>query len=190
MKKIFVIFFSFCLIIFPGCLKAEIKYENLEEALKSENIEPLFDDYKENDKQAIIYFFRGKNDEKSKQFLSYLNSIYSEYGKYFKLRSYEITENEDNSLLMANVIDYISANVFDAPFIVIGDVHFVTYSEDVNENIIKAITMTYESEEKTDSIEEVLVRYYRNYDMMIFIVIILIVLFIGLMVYASRKEKK
>lgn len=195
MKKLFIIAISLCLLVLPSCLKADIKVDNLEEALKSEGIEPLFEEYKENDKQAIIYFFREKGEEKSVSFLNYLNSIYSEYGKYFKLRSYDISEdnqdNQDNLKLFANVVDHLSDNVHGAPFIVIGDVRFVTYGDDVSEsgNIIKAINMAYESEEKTDTVQEVLKRYYRNYDLMIAVIIALVILFIALMIYASRKEK-
>ena len=56
MKKFLLIIFSLCLVMFPNYFDAmEIKSLNLEEALKSEGIEPLFDEYKEDDSQAIVY---------------------------------------------------------------------------------------------------------------------------------------
>lgn len=189
MKKIFVIILSL-LIFLPNCLNAETKALNLEEALKKEGIEPLFDNYAENDKQVIIYFFGGREESKSVAFLNYLNSIYNEYGKYFKLRSYEVFDNSDNKKLMDNVIDYLSANISSVPFIVIGDAYFTTYDEGVNENLLNTIVSEYENEKRVDKIDEVLVRYYRNYDLMIGIVFSLVILFVVLMIYATLKNNK
>lgn len=191
MKKTLLIIASLCLLIFPNYLNAsEIKSLNLEEALLSEGIEPLFSEYKEDDSQATIYLFRGQGESKSVDFLNYLNSIYNEYGGFFKVKTYEIGSNPKNSKLMDNVIDYLHSDVTTVPLIVIGDVHFITYDETVNENILKAIVASYENNNPVDTIEEVLVKYYRNYDLMIWIIIVGILAFIGGIIYASVKGKK
>jgi len=190
MKKLFIFILGLCLFIFPYHLKAEINGLNLEESLKDANIEPVFKKYNENDKQVIVYFFRGKDESKSNAFLNYLNGIYEEYGKYFKLKSYEIFENADNKKLMDNVIDYLSANINDAPFIVVGDTYFATYDDSINENFLNTIVSEYNNEKRVDKVEEVLVRYYRNYDLMIGLVITLVVVFIGLMVFAILQDNK
>lgn len=191
MKKILIIIFSLCLLIIPSYLNAiEIESLNLEEALYSEGIEPLFDEYKEDDSQATIYLFRGLGESKSVDFLNYLNSIYNEYGSFFKVKSYEIGSNPKNSKLMDNVIDYLHSDVQTVPLIVIGDVHFITYDESVNENILKAMVASYQNNNPVDTIEEVLVKYYRNYDLMIWIIIISILAFVVGIVYASIKGKK
>ena len=194
MKKFLLIIFSLCLVMFPNYFDAmEIKSLNLEEALKSEGIEPLFDEYKEDDSQAIVYLFRGLGETKSVDFLNYLNSIYNEYGSFFKVKTYEVGSNPENSKLMDNVIDYMNSDVTTVPFIVIGDVQFTTYNKDdeiINENILKAIVSSYENSNPVDNIEDVLVKYYRNYDLMISIIIIIILALVAGMVYASVKGKK
>lgn len=194
MKKFLLIIFSLCLVMFPNYFVAmEIKSLNLEEALKSEGIEPLFDEYKEDDSQAIVYLFRGTGETKSVDFLNYLNSIYNEYGSFFKVKTYEVGSNPENSKLMDNVIDYMNSDVTTVPFIVIGDVQFTTYNKDdeiINENILKAIVSSYENGNPVDNIEDVLVKYYRNYDLMISIIIIIILALVAGMVYASVKGKK
>lgn len=194
MKKFLLIIFSLCLVMFPNYFDAmEIKSLNLEEALKSEGIEPLFDEYKEDDSQAIVYLFRGLGETKSVDFLNYLNSIYNEYGSFFKVKTYEVGSNPENSKLMDNVIDYMNSDVTTVPFIVIGDVQFTTYNKDdeiINENILKAIVSSYENGNPVDNIEDVLVKYYRNYDLMISIIIIIILALVAGMVYASVKGKK
>lgn len=194
MKKFLLIIFSLCLVMFPNYFDAmEIKSLNLEEALKSEGIEPLFDEYKEDDSQAIVYLFRGTGETKSVDFLNYLNSIYNEYGSFFKVKTYEVGSNPENSKLMDNVIDYIDSDVTTVPLIVIGDVQFTTYNKDdeiINENILKAIVSSYENGNPVDNIEDVLVKYYRNYDLMISIIIIIILALVAGMVYASVKGKK
>ena len=194
MKKFLLIIFSLCLVMFPNYFDAmEIKSLNLEEALKSEGIEPLFDEYKEDDSQAIVYLFRGLGETKSVDFLNYLNSIYNEYGSFFKVKTYEVGSNPENSKLMDNVIDHMNSDVTTVPFIVIGDVQFTTYNKDdeiINENILKAIVSSYENGNPVDNIEDVLVKYYRNYDLMISIIIIIILALVAGMVYASVKGKK
>jgi len=191
MKKILIILLSVCLVLFPAVLNAsEIESLNLEEVLKSEGIAPSFDKYKESEKQTTIYFFRTAGDSNSNNFLNYLNSIYNDYGEFFKVKTYEVGANSENKKLMDNTIDYLNSDVTSTPFIIIGDVHFISYDEGVNENIIKAIVMDYESEEKVDIIDEVLVRYYRNYDLYIGIILILVIGLIGAFVYASLKGSK
>ena len=191
MKKILIILLSVCLVLFPAVLNAsEIESLNLEEVLKSEGIAPSFDKYKESEKQTTIYFFRTAGDSNSISFLNYLNSIYNDYGEFFKVKTYEVGANSENKKLMDNTIDYLNSDVTSTPFIIIGDVHFISYDEGVNENIIKAIVMDYESEEKVDIIDEVLLRYYRNYDLYIGIILILVIGLIGAFVYASLKGSK
>jgi len=191
MKK-FLLFLvmGLTVMISPVVMNAEIKGENLEEALKSEGIEPLFEKYKEKDNQATVYFFRTSGEERSVAFLNYLNGIYKEHGKDFKVVTYEVSKNQDNYELMFNTIDYLGANVSATPFIVIGDAHFITYDESVNENVLKAITLYHENPTKVDKVSEVLVRYYRNETLMIGVVITVFISLIVLFVYATFKGRK
>ena len=191
MKKYLVILFSlFCFL--PIVMNAEVKSMNLVEALKDEGIESDID-YEENDNQTTIYFFRTKGESKSVDFLKYLDSIYARYGKFFKVRSFEVSGNEDNMLLMKNTFDYLRTDVNTTPFIVIGSTYFITYKEDINENIEKAFIEYYQSGSTVDTIVEVLTRYYRN-DTLIMTVflsmIILIPVFIIAMIIKNKIENK
>ena len=132
----------------------------------------------------------GQGEEKSVSFLNYVNSIYNEYGSKFDLTIYEVGSNSDNSKLMDNVIDYIHSDVKTIPMIVMGDTHFVTWEDDLKENFINAINSNYEMSTKVDKVQEVLVKYYRNYDLIIWSIIILVFAFIGGMIYASLKNRQ
>ena len=186
MKKYLVILFSLFSFL-PIVMNAEVKSMNLVEALKDEGIES------ENDNQTTIYFFRTKGEIKSVDFLKYLDSIYARYGKFFKVRSFEVSGNEDNMLLMKNTFDYLRTDVNTTPFIVIGSTYFITYKEDINENIEKAFIEYYQSGSTVDTIDEVLTRYYRN-DTLIMTVflsmIILIPVFIIAMIIKNKIENK
>ena len=75
--------------------KEQYKTLNLEETLAEEGIEKKFSNYKETDDQITIYMFRGKGCAYCKKFLEFLNGITEEYGKYFKLVSFESWYNDE-----------------------------------------------------------------------------------------------
>ncbi|MBE6155254.1 MAG: hypothetical protein E7164_00665 [Firmicutes bacterium] len=155
MKKILLIIVAIGIFLMPFSAYAigageGYVYSNFEQTLAEEGIEKAYDSYKENDKQAIIYLFRGKGCSFCKAFLTYLNSITDEYGKYFKLVSYEVWQNTDNKSLMNDVAKFLDEPAGGVPYIVIGDQVFVGYTQQYNESIQKAIKDLYDSEEKYD----------------------------------------
>lgn len=167
MKKILTIISITILTIIPHSLNAEIKSEGLIESLQKEEIEVKCPDYKETEEQAIIYLFKQYGEEKSIDFLNYLNDICEEYGQFFKLKSYEVYTNEDNRILFSNVIDYLKSQTSTVPFMVIGDSYFITFNEKNQENVLKTFLRLYQMEDKPDKVEEVLVQYYRNDALMV-----------------------
>lgn len=191
MKKYLVVLISlFCFL--PVMVNAEIKSLNLVEALEDEGIESDID-YEENDNQTTIYFFRTKGESKSIDFLNYLNDNYERFGKFFKVRTFEVGSNEDNMLLLKNTWDYMKSDVSTTPFIVIGSTYFITYKEDMNENIEKSFIEYYQSGSKIDTIDEVLTRYYRNDTLIMTVfltIIILIPLFIIVLCVKNKLEDK
>jgi len=147
MKKIlFVLLMAFCLVV-PMAAKAEVKTMNLKEALQEDEItlDKAFETYKENDDQAIVYIFRGHGCGFCHALLEFLNSIVGEYGKYFKVISYEVWYNEDNAKLMKEVGDYLGQPAEGVPYVVIGDKVFGGYSESWNEEIKTAIKTLYDT---------------------------------------------
>lgn len=160
MKKKILLALMLPLLLVPfitaSAKEKDVKYEsmNLIETLESENIELKYQDYKETDDQVPIYLFRGAGCTYCKAFLEYLNEIAEEYGKYFKLVSYEVWTNQNNSDLLTKTAEFLGQRVSGVPFIVIGDQIFPGYSENYNSAITTAIKEQYESKDGYDVFEE------------------------------------
>lgn len=160
MKKIVFTLLVFCLSLFPIYLNAESKYEeidiskyetlNLKGALEEEEIDMKYVDYKENDDQAIIYLFRGKGCTYCRAFLNFANDIAEEYGKYFKIVSFESWYDAANSELLDNISEYLNQPASGVPYIIIGDQVFAGYASDYDTQIKTAIKDLYDSKDKYD----------------------------------------
>lgn len=158
MKKILATL-TLLLAIFPILTFAdetEYKTLDLKEALAKEEIEVQFDEskYKDDDKKITIYLFRGDGCGYCRAFLTFLNSITDEYGKYFELESYQIFNDTKNSSLMTKVGNFMGDNVTGVPYIIIGDKTFPGYADTYDENIKTAIKDLYNSKERYDVFEE------------------------------------
>lgn len=155
-KKLIVLLLLLSLVVPFNVFASEKKYNtlNLEQALEQEEIEHDLSNYKENDKQAIIYLFRGKGCGYCRNFLTFLNSIVDEYGKYFRVVSYEVWYDQDNSILMNDVSDFLGANATGVPFIIIGDKYFKGYGEAYSDAIKEAIMEQYNSKNSYDVMDE------------------------------------
>lgn len=142
-----------CLALLPiNASASEVVYEtkNLEETLKDEAIEYDFSNYQETDDQITVYLFRGKGCQYCNNFLKFLNSIVEEYGKYFKLESYEVWVNKENSELFEKVSTFLEQDASGVPFIIIGDQVFPGYASGYDEAIKNAIVNLYNSEDRYD----------------------------------------
>ena len=147
MKKLIIVLVMVLGLALPLYAKAETKSLNLKEALQEEQIEldKAFETYKETDDQAIIYLFRGNGCGYCRAFLTFLNSIVGDYGKYFKVVSYEVWYNQDNSTLLDTVSAYLNNPAQGVPYIVIGDKVFAGYAESYDEEIKSAIKSLYDT---------------------------------------------
>lgn len=150
------------LFLVTGCSKVntskyfdDYKTMNLEESLTEEKIDHDLSSYKEDDKQVTIYLFRGRGCTHCRAFLTFLNSIVPEYGKNFKVVSYEVWYDKDNGDLLDKVSTYLGQPATGVPFIVIGDQAFGGYGERYNDTIKKTITDLYNSGNKYDVFEEI-----------------------------------
>ena len=139
------------LLFIPTIVNAEVKVLNLKDTLAEKGIEIADENYKETGDQIKIYLFRWSSCSHCYDFLVYLNSIVSEYGHMFKLRSYETITNSDNDAVMKKVKAYFNESTDSGvPFIVIGNKTFTGYSSRKDEDILKAIKEEYESSERFD----------------------------------------
>ncbi len=155
-KKIAIIVLMLLSIIIPvkAFAKEQYKTLNLEETLAEEGIEKKFSNYKETDDQITIYMFRGKGCAYCKKFLEFLNGITEEYGKYFKLVSFESWYNDENSNLLTEISTFMGEPASGVPYIIIGDKVFGGYTDSYNESIKAAIKSLYDSDDKYDALEE------------------------------------
>ena len=153
MKRLVILFLAI-IAIFPSAVFAETQVLDLEDTLESESITPLFEDYEETDDQITIYFFRGQGCSHCYELLNFLNSIVDEYGYMFKLRSYEVWYNSDNSEIKDEVVNFFNLDASGVPLLVIGESTFYGFSEDSEEKIITAIENEYNSEERYDVFEK------------------------------------
>ena len=159
-KKILIMLL--CLTLIPMSVFADNKKDikdgttsmNLKEVLADEGIEPAFSNYKENDKQITIYLFRGKGCTYCHKFLEYLNSITEEYGKYFKLESYEVWANKKNYNFWREIGDFMGQPVEGVPYIIIGNKVIPGFSEGHEEEIKQAIKDEYNNKERYDLFKE------------------------------------
>ena len=146
-KKVFMLVLLISL-MFPIHALAKTYYDdyntlNFVDALKAEGMEIENKDYKETNDQAIIYLFRGQGCGYCKKLLTYLNSISKEYGKYFKVVSFEVWNDSKNSALMTKVATSKGDTANGVPYYIIGDETFGGYSEEYNDRIVKAIMDNY-----------------------------------------------
>lgn len=155
-KKIIGLLLLLTLVMPFSTLATEKKYTslNLEDALEQEEIEHDLSNYKETDKQVTIYLFRGKGCTHCRNFLTFLNSIVDEYGQYFKLESYEVWYDKNNSDLMSKVAEFLESNSTGVPFIVIGDNVFNGYGDSYADAVKAAIMEQYNSKDKYDVMKE------------------------------------
>ena len=147
MKKLIIVLVLVLGLAMPIYTKAATKSLNLKEALQEEQIEldKGWENYKETDDQAIIYLFRGNGCGFCRAFLTFLNSIIGDYGKYFKVVSYEVWYDQDNNALLDSVSKYLDNPAQGVPYIVIGDKVFAGYAESYNDDLKATIKALYET---------------------------------------------
>lgn len=130
--------------VFAKSLVDDYNTMNFVDTLAAEGMEIENKDYKETDDQAIIYMFRGQGCGYCRKFLTFLNSISNEYGKYFKLVSFEVWNDSNNSSLFNKVPIVTEEPAGGVPYIVIGEKVFAGYAESYDEGIKSAIMAQYE----------------------------------------------
>ena len=164
MKKIGKILIVLIMVLFvlpTTAFAEEKKYNtlNLEQALTEEEIEHDFSNYKENDNQVTIYLFRGRGCGYCKKFLTFLNSIVDDYGKYFKVVSYEVWNDSANAELMSEVSKSLNQPAEGVPYIIIGDKVFAGYAESYDDDIKSTIKELYKTK-KSDRYD--VMKEYKN----------------------------
>ena len=153
MKKRLIALVVGLMLVLPFTVFAETESMGLADTFAAEEIE-LSTKYKETDKQATIYLFRGQGCSHCLDLLNFLNSILGDYGSKFKLVSYEVWNNTDNADLEEKVADLMNADVQkgSVPFLIIGDQYYIGFKDDYADDIKEDIDDLYKSEERYDVI--------------------------------------
>lgn len=150
-KLMLVLVLLFGMIMLPQNIKAEeTTYKTLtfKEALADEEIAEKFTNYKETDDQITIYLFRGKGCGFCRSFLEFMNSITNEYGKYFKMVTYEVWNDANNSKLLTEVSTFLNEPASGVPYVIIGDKVFGGYASSYDDDIKKTIMDLYNTKKK------------------------------------------
>lgn len=126
---------------------------NFKETLQMSGIELKNKNYKETDDQITIYMFRSSVCEYAKAVLEYLNSISDEYGKYFKLKAYDV-EQKENMDFYAEVADFIGQEIRGVPFYIIGETEYLGFSEVEKDVIAETIKKEYNKKNRYDVLKE------------------------------------
>ncbi|MBQ6285639.1 MAG: hypothetical protein IJK67_04945 [Bacilli bacterium] len=158
-KNILIILLVSLIMLFPVKSLAKTYYDgydtkNLKETLEAEDMKLENTDYKETSKQAIVYLFRGQGCGYCRNFITFLNSISKDYGKYFKLVSFEVWNDSKNNELMQKVASTTGQAAGGVPYIVIGEKVFPGYISDWDEDIKTAIKNQYD-DNSYDVFEEI-----------------------------------
>ena len=145
-KKLLILLLVVALLPFKTYAKTfydDYNTKNFKETLEAEGMEIKNKDYKEDSKQAIIYMFRGDGCGFCRSFLEFLNSISEEYGKYFRLVSFEVWSDSKNSELLNKMPIVTNQSAGGVPYIIIGEKVFGGYASDYDEDIKAAIMAQY-----------------------------------------------
>ena len=158
MKKKILLLALITLLLMPltTIAKESDKYKskNFIETLEEEKIKLENKNYKETDKQVTIYMFRGTGCTYCRSFLNFLNDISEDYGKYFKLVSYEVWRDTKNGELLEELSSFLGQDAGGVPYIIIGEHVFRGYSEEYDDTIKAVIKEEYNKSEKYDALEE------------------------------------
>ena len=154
MKKLLIVLLMVFMFIPSIYGETEYKVMNFDEVLTEEGIEHDFSNYSESDDKITIYFFRGKGCKFCRAFLSYLNDIVPEYGKYFNVVAYDVWNDRNSDELLDEVSEFLNQPSEGIPYAIIGDTVFNGYSTDYDEAIKETIKKEYNKKKRYDVLFE------------------------------------
>ena len=168
---------------------------NLEETLGAKGKKPLFSDYSENDYQVPIYLFWEYGCNHCDKLLDSLNENTNAYGKYFRLISFEISQDTNNKELLNEMIDFLNLDSHGVPFMIIGDYAYQGYQSSIEDDYLKNIITVYKQANRYDVISEMMedqnkkIRAEKMDQLKsVMIVAIIMMVFITLIIYKRRQR--
>jgi len=104
--------------------------------------------------EVNVYIFHRTGCGFCERALAFFESIEDEYGDYFELVKYNVAESSSNMDLMDEVGAYFGETVQGVPYIVVGSQTFPGYIADWDQDIIDAIMLEYNADNKTDAVKD------------------------------------
>ena len=95
-----------------------------------------------------VYIFRGEGCPHCQDAEDFFDSIKGDYGKYYRLISYEVWNNEENSALMEATAKALNTEASGVPFIVIGDKYYSGFTDNMGDEIKTKIKDLYKNGSK------------------------------------------
>ena len=124
--------------------------------------------------------------------------VQEKYGDYFELETYEVWNDEKNASLMDEVASYMEEEASGVPFIVIGEHSYGGFDSSDTQTLIDYIMEEYEKdpEDRAQIVPTVQknIGYNndksaeKNYDIIVWIVAIVIIVGIVVIIIKARKE--
>ena len=101
-------------------------------------------------KKINVYMFRGEGCPHCEEALEFFDELKEdeEFGKLYKLVTYEVWYNETNSDYQDRVAAYFQINSTGVPFYIIGDKTFLGYAARFNDEIKATIDEAYNTQAK------------------------------------------
>lgn len=117
------------------------------------------------DKEKInVYMFYGDGCPHCHNAMEFFESIEEEYGKYYKLVTYETWYSSTNNKMMVSAAEALNTDTANlgVPYIIIGDKTFLGYAESYNEDIKKAIVDAYNNNDYEDKVLPIITSIEKN----------------------------
>ena len=104
-----------------------------------------------------VYIFRGEGCPHCEEALEFFDTLEQdeEYKDLYKLVTYEVWYDENNSKLMQDVADALGEQASGVPYIVIGSRTFSGYTSSYDDKIKDAIKTAYEDDDYKDVVKQV-----------------------------------
>ena len=109
------------------------------------NIDIVLNNVTYDSNKINIYLFWGDGCPHCEKEKEYFENISKEYGKYYKLHTYEVWYNTENQKIFEQFANKMKDNVSGVPYTIIGNKSFKGFNEKTKDDIIKAITEQYQN---------------------------------------------
>ena len=145
-----------------------------------------------------VYIFRGEGCPHCEEALEFFDTLGQdeEYKDLYKLVTYEVWYDENNSKLMSDVADALGEQASGVPYIVIGTKTFSGYAASYDDKIKDAIKTAYEDDDYKDVVKQVKKGTYtpEKYKFPIVPVAIVagivVLAVIGMVIFTSEKDEE